>query len=463
MDRNRQTCLKSAFRVLALVLGVYLIGVAPLHGEEPGGGGAVGPLGPPAQTQGTLGRSPLSLNFQESDIRQVLLGVAMNKNINIIMAPEVIGKITVHMASVSVDEAISSIAMAGGYVLRKDRGVYFIYKPKDRLDSQADRLQVRVFRLKFAKTDKVQEVLSAIPGIRTIKIHDDTRTVMVEDIPENIAKVEEVIEALDAPPRQVLIEAKILEVTLTDEMQFGVDWKKLMGGSASFSTGTNFSTPATGGATFNFQTAVGTNHEFSLALAALQSTTKVNTLSTPKILAVHGKPARVQVGGKTGYSTTVSNLGVTTQQIQFIDTGTLLDITAFVSDENNIMLNVQPQLTSAIVPSSGIPDITTTTVATSVITKSGQTVFIGGLIREQVQNTQEKIPFLSSIPLVGTLFGYSNPQVVKTELVILITPYLLQEDIDKASDEAAGRVEQRNEAYRKKPPTVSRELFEGNR
>ena len=463
MDRNRQARLKNAFCLLALILGGCLIGVAPLHGEEPGGGVVVAPPEPPAQSRGIITRSPVSLNFHESDIRQVLLGVAMSREINIIMAPEVIGKITVHMANVSVDEAISSIARAGGYVLRKDRGIYFVYKPKDRLDSQADRLQVRVFRLKFAKTDKVQEVLGAIPGIRTIKIHDDTRTVVVEDIPENIAKVEAVIGAVDAPPRQVLIEAKILEVTLTDEMQLGVDWKKLIGGSASFSTGTNFTTPATGGATFNFQTAVGTNHEFSLALAALQTTTKVNTLSTPKILAVHGKPARVQVGGKTGYSTTVTNLGVTTQQIQFIDTGTLLDITAFVSDENNIMLNVQPQLTSAVVPASGIPDITTTTVATSVITKSGQTVFIGGLIREQVQNTQEKIPYLSKIPLVGQFFGYSDPQVIKTELVVLITPYLLEEDVDKVSEEETGRVKRLEEEHRKKPPTVSGEFFEGYR
>ena len=286
---------------------------------------------------------------------------------------------------------------------------------------------------------------------------------MVDDVPENIAKVEAVIKAWDTPPRQVLIEAKILEVTLTDEMSLGVDWKKLLGGSASFTTGTNFTAPATGGGALNFQAAVGTNHEFTLALAALQNTTKVNTLSTPKIIALHGKPARVQVGGKTGYSTTVSNLGVTTQQIQFIDTGTLLDITAFVGDENNIMLTVQPQITSAVVPSSGIPDITTTTVSTSVITKSGQTVFIGGLIRDEVQNTQTKVPFLSRIPVVGPLFGYSNPQVVKTELVVLITPYLLQEDIDKASDEAAGRVEQRDEEYRKRPPTVSGELFDGNR
>ncbi len=439
---------------------VLFAGVTSLWGDGPKATMVESQAGTTGPSENDLSKGGLNVDFYENDIRQVLLGIAMDRNVNIVMSPEVTGKITVHLSNVTVERAIASISGAGGYECRKDKGVYFINKAKSQFDSQSDRLQIKVFKLKFAKIDKVQEILTALPGIRTVKIHDDTKTIIVEDVPENIAKVQEVIEAWDTPPKQVLIEAQILEITLNDQMALGVDWTKIMGGFSA-TTGTNFTSPATGGVLTTFKTAVGTAHEFTAAIAALQTITNVNTLSTPKILTIDGRPARVQVGGKTGYSTTITNLGVTTQQIQFIDTGTLLDISAVIGDKDNILLTVQPQITSAIVPASGIPSVTTTNVSTTLLTKSGQTVFIGGLIRESVQNTRETIPFLGKIPLVGSLFGYTNPEIDKTELVVLITPYILTEDIQKTTNEARGEVDKRNEKYAKDPPTVYKGLTEG--
>ena len=401
----------------------------------------------------------LTVNFYESDIRQALLAMAMDRNANVMMAPDVSGKVTVYLRNVTLDEAISSIAASGGFSCRKEKSSYFIFKTKDKLDAQAERLQVKVFKLKFAKTEKVQEILSSFPGIRTVKIHDDTKTIIVEDTPENIAKVEAIINAWDSPPRQVLIEANILEVELKDDMKLGVDWTKLMG-SLSITTGSNFSTQAAGGLSATLQIARGTSSEFSAALAALESKTKVNTLSTPKILAIHGKPARVQVGGKTGYKTTVTNLGVTQEQIMFIDTGTILDITAYISDENNILLSVQPQISSvSLDPVTQIPTVKTTNVSTSLMTKSGQTIFIGGLIMDTVSKERQTVPLLGQIPLLGAFFGFSHPYIEKTELIVLITPTLMEEEIDQASKEAARKFNSLNEGYKKNPPNNYNELL----
>jgi type II secretory pathway component GspD/PulD (secretin) len=401
----------------------------------------------------------LTVNFYESDIRQTLLALAMDRSMNVIIAPEVTGKVTVYLRNVTLDEAISSIAVAGGFSCRKEKGTYFVYRTKEKMDAQSERLQIKVFKLKFAKTDKVQEILSSFPGIRTVKIHDDTKTIIVEDTPENIAKIEAIINAWDALPRQVLIEANILEVQLKEDMKLGVDWNKVMG-SLSITTGANFSAPALGGVVGTLQSGVGTAHEFSAAIAALESKTRVNTLSTPKILAVHGKPARVQVGGKTGYKTTVTNLGVTTEQILFIDTGTILDITAYISDENSIMLSVQPQINSvSLDPVTGIPTVRTTTVSTSLLTKSGQTIFIGGLITDVVSKEHQSVPVLGNIPILGLLFGFSHPSIEKTELIVLITPRLMEEQIDHASDEAARKFDNLKESHKKDPPTVYKELM----
>lgn len=441
MDRNRRIWVVQAIHLLLLVMLGSLVIATNLRGEE------------------SLAKDLLSVNFYESDIRQALLGLAMNRDVNVTMTPEVTGKVTVNLHRMTLDEALSTIAASGGFDCRKEKGVYFIHKQKDKRDSQADRLQLRVFKLKFTKTEKVQEILSAIPGIRIVRIHDDTKTIIVEDTPENIAKIETVINAWDAPPKQVLIEAKILEVELRDDMKLGVDWSKVMG-SASITTGTNFSGNAMGGLLGALRTGVGTAHEWTAAIAALESRTRINTLSTPKILAVHGKPARVQVGGKTGYKTTVTNLGVTTEQIQFIDTGIILDITVYISDEGNILMNVQPQVSSASVDAvTQIPTVTTTTVSTSLLTKSGQTIFIGGLIKDVVSKERQAVPVLGSIPLVGLLFGWSHPRVEKTETIVLITPQLLEEEINNVTTEAIERVDKVNEASQKKSANTYRDLL----
>jgi type II secretory pathway component GspD/PulD (secretin) len=440
MGRNRRVWVVRAIHLSLLITLGSLVIVTNLRGEE------------------SSAKDLLSVNFYEGDIRQALLGLAMNRDVNVTMTPEVTGKVTVNLHRMTLDEALSTIAASGGFECRKEKGVYFVHKPKDKRDSQVDRLQMRIFKLKFAKTEKVQEILSAIPGIRIVRIHDDTRTIIVEDTPENIAKIETVINAWDAPPKQVLIEAKILEVQLTDDMRLGVDWSKVMG-SASITTGTNFSGNAMGGMLGAVQTGVGTAHELTAAIAALESRTRINTLSSPKILAVHGKPARVQVGGKTGYKTTVTNLGVTTEQIQFIDTGIILDITVYISDEGNILMNVQPQVSSASVDAvTQIPTVTTTNVSTSLLTKSGQTIFIGGLIKDIVSKERQAIPVLGSIPVIGLLFGWSHPRVEKTETIVLITPQLLEEKINNVTTEAIERVDKVKEASQKKSANTYREL-----
>ena len=191
--------------VLAFVL---FAGATSLWGDGPKTTKVESQAGTTGRSENGLSKGGLNVDFYENDIRQVLLGIAMDRNINIVMSPEVTGKITVHLSDVTVDRAIASISGAGGYECRKDNGVYFINKTKNQFDSQSDRLQIKVFKLKFAKIDKVQEILTALPGIRTVKIHDDTKTIIVEDVPENIAKVQALIEAWDTPPKQVLIEAQ---------------------------------------------------------------------------------------------------------------------------------------------------------------------------------------------------------------------------------------------------------------
>lgn len=185
----------------------------------------------------------------------------------------------------------------------------------------------------------------------------------------------------------------------------------------------------------NALTAAGTGHQFAAALDILETMTEINVLSTPKLLAVHDKAARVQVGGEQGYRVTTSNLGVTSETIEFIDTGIILDLTPYFDDEGNALVEVQPSI-STVRLEEGIPVVNTTVVTTWVFAKSGETIFIGGLIQERKTKTREGIPYLSRIPLFGTLFGRTGRKISKSEFVVIMTFHVIYPEIERVNRNA---------------------------
>jgi len=385
----------------------------------------------------------MTLNFFQADIQKVLSAIAMQNEINIITTKDVTGKISVHLYRVPLQEALKAVTLAGGFSYLIKGELYYVYKPKEEKDPQAEKLIVRVFKLKYADSwikedfDKVKEILGSMPGMRTINMHESSKTIIVEDTPENIKKIEAIIRFWDTMPKQVMIEAQILEITLTDDMSLGVNWEKILGGAGEARIGTGglstatvpttaAITPITGAGVFaNMITGIGTRAQFAMALDALRTQTDVNTLSMPKILAIHGKSASVRVGGQQGYKETTTTSIAATETIKFIDTGTTLVITPFIDDENNILLDVAPSIDSATLSAGGIPVVTTTAVSTRLLARDGETVFIGGLIRKQEAKTRSGIPCLGGLPGFGVAFRRDITGSIKTELVVLITPRVL--------------------------------------
>ncbi len=406
----------------------------------------------------------MSLNLLDVDIREALSAIAMKLEINIVTATDVSGKISVHLYEVTLDEALDAVTLAGGFCYHKHSDYYYVFRPKGDRDPQAKRLEMRVFRLEYAEIEKVQEILDAIPGKRVIQIHEDSKCVIVEDIPENIKKVETILSFLDTPPRQVMIEAKILEVSLTDEMSLGVNWGQILGDARIATTGFSTATipsatgpavsphlTATGAGIFgNIITGAGSRHQFAAALDALQTKTRINTLSTPKILAIHGKVARVQVGGEQGYKTTTTNMGVTTEKVEFIDTGTILEITPYIDDEGNVLLNVKPNIKSAKIE-GGVPVVMTTGVSTWLLAKSGETVFIAGLIKDEETETREMVPCIGNVPMLGWFFRHTSQKTGKSELVVLITPHVVKTELERFNQEAIEKTNEVEEELNREP------------
>jgi type IV pilus assembly protein PilQ len=381
-----------------------------------------------------------TLNFVDTEVRELLSALAISQEVNIVTAPDVTGRVSVHLNQAPLDKVIGAISQSGGFGYRKLDDVYYVYKPKGDKDPQSQWLQLRTFKLNYIDTDKIQDILKSVSGIRMIQLHEPSKTIIVEDTQENIQRVEALIRAWDTKPQQVMIEAKILEIRLADDMVLGVDWAALIGGvrlgTGGFSratlpseaTGNVSPAPVLGSGIFgNLLTGIGPFQQFAMALDALKAKTNVNVLSTPKLLALNGKSASVQVGGQQGYKVTTTNLGVVSETIKFIDTGTILHFTPYIDEDNNILLNVMPTISSATLD-QGIPVVRQTTVSTWLLAKNGETIFIGGLIQENKLNERSEIPGLGQLPIIGPLFGRTNSGLGKTELVVLITPRILSED-----------------------------------
>ena len=425
---------KNAFLSLFFILLVIIFSSQALAKEKSSG---------PAQKIKPINELLITLNYRDMDIRSAFSALAMEFKLNIVMSNEVQGNITLHLFGLALEDALSTIALAGGYEYKNDNGLHHIYKAsaEDKKPIPV-KTQMKVFKTNFVGVGKVKETLAAVPGLNPIEVHEDTKTIIVNDTVENIKRIDNIISFLDTVPKQVLIEAKILKVTLNNDMTFGVDWKAIMtdgiiqtsglsdavlpaGVDPIGNTRTN-PVPASGVGTFvNFVAGAGRSSQIALAIDALKSKTKVDTVSTPKVLAVHGELARVQVGGEQGYPVSTTIDGVTEQSIKFLDTGTILEITPYIDEQGNILLKVSPSIRSVTI-AGGVPVVTSTSVSTWLLAKDEETVFIAGLIESTKTKIKQGIPILGDIPVLSYLFSRTEDVKGKEELVILITPKIIK-------------------------------------
>ncbi|SIO20533.1 general secretion pathway protein D [Parasphingorhabdus marina DSM 22363] len=252
---------------------------------------------------------------------------------------------------------------------------------------------------------------------------------------EEYGFIRDALEKLDQPVAQVLIEATLAEVTLSDDLRFGLDFSIFRSGSNGTNTitssGNESGTPASSFPGFSVSVIGSTA---SAVLNTLQSKTDVRVLSAPKILTLNNEPATLQVGDQVPIVTQQSQ-GVVSpgaplvNNIELRDTGVILQVTPRVNDSGTIILDISQEVSDvAETTTSGInsPTIQQRRLASTVATRSGEMIALGGLIRNRQTKIKSGIPLLSQIPLIGGLFGRDIDTGARTELIILITPTVIR-------------------------------------
>ena len=428
----------------------------------------------------------VSMSVQDTDLATVLQMLSIDSKTNIIVGKSVAGTVSVNLYDVSFDDALKAILEPNGYTYyREGNFIYVITREeKEAIDKARRKTESRIFELEHLSaadaTEFILPLLSDVgkaagrgdvaPGIKP-DISDAggesyafNAKLVVTDYKENLDAVSTLLLELDTAPQQVLVESTILSTDLNEANAFGIDFTVL--GSLDFSDLTNPLSavndllggddagvaPADNKAQAVTSTVGGTagpaglkvgvvSNDVSVFLRVLDEVTDSTVLARPKIMALNRQRAQVLVGARVGYLSTTASETTTTQTVEFLDTGIELVFRPFISRNGMIRLELSPSVSEAslrsITDANGlivtIPDELTNEITTNVRVKDGETVILGGLFRENMRTARRQVPVLGDIPIMGAAFRGQDDSVDRQEIMFLITPSIVQDEILWAS------------------------------
>ncbi len=412
----------------------------------------------------------ISLDLQDADLVNVMRLFAEVADLNIILAPDVKGKVTVRMANVPWDQAMDIILKMNGLgqvqedkILRIGTLTALTKQAEEELKSKeakkkSEDLITRIVPINYATAATIETTIKKSLSARGETVVDArTNTIIVKDIPKNVEDVVSLVKVLDKPIAQIMIEARIVEASLNFSRQLGVQW----GGSASASASTGnaisgLSNASVGGSSLlgstqsgngnwlvNMPAAVGSGsggaiafalsslnkaYNLDLVLSALESTGEGKIISQPKVSALDNKEAKIEQGLSIPYSTTSSS----GTQVQFIDAKLMLTVTPHATPDNKIFLKIQATKNapdSSVLGATGQPSIRKNEATTEILLADGETAVIGGILTLERTTTDSKVPFLGDIPGISWLFRNKSTTDKRGELLIFITPRLVKQEV----------------------------------
>lgn len=286
------------------------------------------------------------------------------------------------------------------------------------------------------------------PSDMRISADESNNALLIVTTPERYQQVEAALAQLDIVPLQVMLEASIAEVNLTNQLRYGIQYYFRSGNFSALASGV--AAAGLGTSTGGLSLAILNGADIGAILDLLSSITRIRVISAPKLVVLNNRTASLQVGDQVPIAT-ASAVGVVTNNapivntIQLLDTGIILRVTPRVNQSGLVLLDLAQEV-SASVPTNtssiNSPTIQQRRVATSVAVQDGQTIAIGGLIRDSRNRSRSGIPLLKDLPGVGFLFGQTSDQLDRTELIVLITPHVIRDALgaDAATDELRAKL-----------------------
>jgi type IV pilus assembly protein PilQ len=443
----------------SLAEGITLQGPAPDEGQAPRFG--VTTVVGEKQYFG----APISMSLKDADITEVLRSIARISGLNIVIQPGVSGPVTVELESVPWDQALEQILKINQLGMELEGNILRI-APVSRLAQEAEeqqRLQSAkslslplttvMRRISYASAQEIADILergSSGTGLMSqrasVIVDERTNTLIIQELPAFMDQVISIIENLDIPEQQVMIEARIVETTKNWSRSLGFDWTvegvadaahgnttgvefpNNISGAADAPTATSGVNLLTGGANGFLNIGLGNilnTFELDVVLQAAEDEGLVNVISAPKVATLDNERASIQSGLQIPVQTVANN----TVTVQFVNATLRLDVTPHITAEGTVLLEIsiqkrEPQQALAVVGAPSAP-IATRDARTRVLVRDGGTAVIGGIYEVSTDEQQSRVPGLADIPILGHLFRNKNRNNTNEELLIFITPRIV--------------------------------------
>ncbi|OGC89790.1 MAG: hypothetical protein A2W25_02805 [candidate division Zixibacteria bacterium RBG_16_53_22] len=397
-----------------------------------------------------------TLALTKADIKSVLMYLSSYGGVNIVASPSVEGPVTIHLSNVTWRDALDIIlqtynlvgVQSDNYIRVVKASEYYMEKAAEEKHNQEQEtmkpLTTKIVDIKYNVAAEMKTAVKGLLSARgTVDVDQRTNSLILRDLPEILVRVEGLIGELDKETQQVKISAQLLEVESSFLREIGVDWRainqhfiseaptddqlflenperKTWAEQEGQIRGTDQVTSAKIGQ-FSF---AGTFENFSLGavLAMVESSNKGKIIAHPEVTTLDNVEAYIQMGQKIPIKQ-FDPSGNTI--ITFYDVGTKLRVTPHVTSESRILLHMIPERSSYQFDPNGVI-INTQNAETNVVVEDGETTVIGGLTNQEIKNLKVGLPLLKDIPLLGYLFGYDKKEVITRDLLIFVTPTIVE-------------------------------------
>ena len=482
-----------AFESLAYQTGnEYIVEIVPRAAQSAMGASAsssiaAGSASVAAPPRAYKGR-PVTFNFQDVPVRTVLQLIAEESSLNIVASDTVQGNVTLRLVNVPWDQALDIVLRAKGLDQRREGGVVWVAPQPELAKFEQDKEDARIaidnrvdlvtdyVQINYHSAAAIFKALTEAKGIGSqggggagggqqengflsprgrLVADERTNTLMISDIPKKVAQMRELINVIDRPVDQVLIEARIVVATDTFARdlgaKFGIGGRHTYGdNTATIGSGaTGGGTPATRGLNVNLPagsftngaagapslayTLLGANFNLDLELSALQEEGRGEVISNPRIIIANQREGNIKQGTEIGYVTITGGGtagGVATPNVQFKEALLELKVTPTITHDGRVFLNmfVKKDDIAELIELEGygtVPSLNRREINTAVLVEDGQTVVIGGVYEFNDRASVSKVPFLGDIPFLGNLFKKRGKEKNKAELLLFVTPKIM--------------------------------------
>ena len=393
----------------------------------------------------TAQKEPIkNLQFQSADIRSVLSFLADYGDVNVVVAPDVQGAVTIKLTNVLWRNALDIIGRTyglavidepSGYIrvlteanYRKETSEQEKHKKEQR---ELVELETKIIKIANSTSDDIAKTAKSLLTERGEVISDSrSNSIILREVPANMEKVTKLIAELDRPARQIKISTQLLEVFTSDLRELGIAWTA----AGTYTTQSGRSYPQKG----EVLTARGTDVAGRYSVSAIQSGWSVDAIvealvssgkgriiAHPEITTLENKTARIQVGQKIPVKQFDQSGNVV---IKFEEVGTILEVTPHITAKNRILMHLKPERSTYQFDPNGVI-INTSNAETNVIVNNGETAVIAGLTTQDEVESEVGIPILKDIPIIGVLFRFRQTKTESRDLVIFVTPTIVEEEL----------------------------------